>query len=109
MFFPPFKRLKDFTFEHQSFTMELPKSMLLADVAVRVMYPMYDLLTPCGRSYHHKKGISSSKCSRAAPEEVREIASNRKGSARSQEEVQVGEERDRANGNLGEEQVGHCG
>ena len=90
--------------------MELPKSMLLADVAVRVMYPMYDLLTPCGRSYHYKKGVSTPQRSRVAPEEAREISDNRKGSAQSrEEEVQEGGELDKANGNLDKERVGHCG
>lgn len=44
-------RLKDFTFQLRGFTLELPKSMLLADVAVRVMFPSYDTLSPLCRTY----------------------------------------------------------
>ena len=43
--------MKDFTFQSRGFTLELPKSMLLADVAVRVMYPSYDTLSPLCRTY----------------------------------------------------------
>ena len=110
-FFPVVLRLKDFTFEHRSFTMELPKSMLLADVAVRVMYPTYDLLTPRGRSYRYKNSAPSPRRSKAAPAEAREIAGSRKGSGRSQEgeKAQEGADLDQTNGKQDKERVGHCG
>jgi cancer susceptibility candidate protein 1 len=44
-------RLKDFSFKLNKFTLELPKPMLLADVAVRVLYLHYDTLTPQCSTY----------------------------------------------------------
>lgn len=103
------QRLKDFSFEHRSFTLELPKSMLLADVAVRVMYPTYDLLTPCSRSYHCKTTTSIPKHSKEGTEQVKEDTTNIMGSARSREKEKEGIEGDKANGKLDEERVSHCG
>ena len=45
-------RLKEFTFKTRDFTLDLPKPMLLADVAVRVLYLSYDLLSPLSKTYH---------------------------------------------------------
>lgn len=39
-------RLKDFSFKLRHFAMDIPKTLLLADVAIRVMYPAHDTLTP---------------------------------------------------------------
>lgn len=39
-------RLKSFGFNEQEITVEIPKPLLLGDVAVRVMWPPYDPLTP---------------------------------------------------------------
>ena len=38
-------RLKSFGFNEQEITVEIPKPLQLADVAVRVMWPPYDPLT----------------------------------------------------------------
>ena len=47
-----FNRLKNFTFKTREFNFDLPKPMLLADVAVRVLYLSYDPLSPLSRTYH---------------------------------------------------------
>ena len=53
-------RLKDFSFKERSFTLELPKPLILADTLVSVLYPPFDHLTPLARYIHsrtvdHKK------------------------------------------------------
>ncbi len=45
-------RLKEFSFKTRDFTLDLPKPMLLADVAVRVLYLSYDLLSSLSKTYH---------------------------------------------------------
>ena len=42
-------RLKDFSFKEHSFTLELPKPLILADILVSVLYPPFDHLTPLAR------------------------------------------------------------
>lgn len=42
-------RLKDFSFKERSFTLELPKPLILADTLVSVLYPPFDHLTPLAR------------------------------------------------------------
>ncbi len=45
-------RLKSFSFkERLQFTLELPKSLLLADVAIRVIQMDFDPLSPMSGSY----------------------------------------------------------
>lgn len=44
-------RLKEFSFKYRHFTLELPKPMLLADVAIRLMYLPYDALSPQCNTY----------------------------------------------------------
>ena len=39
-------RLKNFSFKEHSFVLELPKPLLLADVAVRLLLPPFDPLSP---------------------------------------------------------------
>ena len=48
--------MKDFSFkDHLQFTLELPKPLLLADAAVRVLRLPFDDLSPQSSSYHCKK------------------------------------------------------
>lgn len=44
-------RLKNFGFKERSFVLELPKPLLLQDVALRLLYPPYDTLSPQSRSF----------------------------------------------------------
>jgi hypothetical protein len=41
--------LKDLSFKERSFTLELPKPLILADVLVSALYPPFDNLTPLAR------------------------------------------------------------
>ena len=46
-----FYRLKEFSFQYCSFTIDLPKSMTMLDVSVRLMCLSYDTLSPLCKTY----------------------------------------------------------
>jgi len=47
--------LKNFTFKERYFVLDIPKPLLLADAAVRVLYLPFDPLSPLSRTYQCKK------------------------------------------------------
>ena len=51
-------RLKDLSFKERSFTLELPKPLILADILVSVLYPPFDNLTLLARYKEKIRGIN---------------------------------------------------
>lgn len=71
-------RLKNFSFKTRNFTLELPKPLLLADVAIRVLYPTYDSITPLSKRYSCFS-VPSTAASTSNPEENEEISGTGEG------------------------------
>ena len=96
-------RLKDFTFQLRGFTLELPKSMLLADVAVRVIYPTYDILSPLCRTYTCP--ISHSNESSESTESVLDIQGNSQGNTTDEDMANRPDDKDEVNSRLSGEKT----
>ena len=47
-------RVKVVEFLSEGFTVEIPKSLVLADVAIRLLYRAYDTMSPRCSTYHLK-------------------------------------------------------
>ena len=58
-------RLKNLSFQDElKFTLDFPKPLLLADVAIRVMQLPFDLLSPLSPSYSCKRLVNPCVCNK---------------------------------------------
>ena len=48
-------RVKSFSFEKMGFTMEIPRVLAVANVAVRIMHTKYNHLSPLSKSFYPKR------------------------------------------------------